>query len=585
MKRWMCIVWTAILVLGVYAQNVEVSDSLRMQRKLFPQEKVYVVTDREMYATGDTLWFRGWVVDGETLKEKQTSRYLYVELRDPAGFLKKRVRVMVNDEGVYEGYLPLDINLPSNCYTLVAYTYYMIGTNDSYFFKRQVDVLIPDDILLGATTTRLKERGYPEVCEEMDADSEGTITVEVPANGSYAVSMTHFSMNTVDTTAIITRQLPSQKDLFTEASVRRNGAYLIPTYPMEQGNMLTGTVYGNFNESRPQKDTDVTAVFALGGMRMATARTDDKGHFEVPLPEFPDSTTFMVQAKKKKSVKLNIEFDKSMMPGRIEALPVRFDHFTKVNALSPDDNDTKKWALQMKNDQSILLDEVVVNEKKIDVHDYQFQKQSTKLLVLSNEETMRIASYRELCAKVAVYSISGALMYHSVHPVDVYFDGFPMEPKADDTQKSISMNNDEGVSIFTRMEMYYPPYMIKAVEVLNNGEAMCMPMRGFTSDSYVVNFITKKGDDLNIGADRYRNFAITMPLGTQKPCRFQNVQKSREYAPPVVYWHPAQKADADGKLHISLRMPDHEAATYRIIVEGIAPDGELVHRERFVRLR
>ena len=38
------------------------------QSEVFPQEKVYIHTDRPYYLKGDTIWFRAYLVDASSLR-------------------------------------------------------------------------------------------------------------------------------------------------------------------------------------------------------------------------------------------------------------------------------------------------------------------------------------------------------------------------------------------------------------------------------------------------------------------------------------------------------------------------------------
>ena len=46
-------------------------------------EKAYLHTDRDVYAMGDTLWFKAYLVNGQDNKPSVSSGNLYVELIAP----------------------------------------------------------------------------------------------------------------------------------------------------------------------------------------------------------------------------------------------------------------------------------------------------------------------------------------------------------------------------------------------------------------------------------------------------------------------------------------------------------------------
>ncbi|MDE6552315.1 MAG: hypothetical protein K2K98_05060 [Muribaculaceae bacterium] len=107
---------------------------------IYPQEKFHMVTDRDIYCGGDTVWFRLFVVDAGTHQPMAISKYAYVELLNPFGKVHHRVKVMERD-GIYAGYLPINTDIYEGDYTLAAYTAYAENQGQDYFFKKPLKVL------------------------------------------------------------------------------------------------------------------------------------------------------------------------------------------------------------------------------------------------------------------------------------------------------------------------------------------------------------------------------------------------------------------------------------------------------------
>ena len=123
-------------------QKRSVLDRLDIQRSIYPQEKLHVVTDRELYCGGDTIWLRAFVVDADTHVQTAISKYAYVELLTPFGYADKRVKLMERD-GVYAGYIPVDEDIYEGDYTLTAYTAYAENQGSDYFFRKPLKILAP----------------------------------------------------------------------------------------------------------------------------------------------------------------------------------------------------------------------------------------------------------------------------------------------------------------------------------------------------------------------------------------------------------------------------------------------------------
>lgn len=117
-------------------------DRINHQRNIYPQEKIHVVTDRDLYCGGDTIWLRAFVVDADTHIQTAISKYAYIELLTPFGFADKRVKLMEHD-GVYAGYIPIDGDIYEGDYTLAAYTAYAENQGKDYFFRKPLRILSP----------------------------------------------------------------------------------------------------------------------------------------------------------------------------------------------------------------------------------------------------------------------------------------------------------------------------------------------------------------------------------------------------------------------------------------------------------
>ncbi|MBD5261287.1 MAG: hypothetical protein HDS38_04055 [Bacteroides sp.] len=124
------------------ANNESAVDRLNYQVSIYPQEKLHVVTDRDIYCGGDTVWLRVFVADAVSHRPIAMSKYAYVELLNPFGIVQKRVKLMERD-GVYAGYIPVDEDIYDGDYTLNAYTAYAENQGKDYFFRKNLRILPP----------------------------------------------------------------------------------------------------------------------------------------------------------------------------------------------------------------------------------------------------------------------------------------------------------------------------------------------------------------------------------------------------------------------------------------------------------
>ena len=114
-------------------------DFLDKQLEIFPQEKIHLHTDRNVYVPGEKIWFKAYVTDAVTHQYPTFSQYVYVELISPADTLVNRVMVLLKDDMFY-GHLPITQTISYGDYTLRAYTSYMENLGDDYFFKKNIRI-------------------------------------------------------------------------------------------------------------------------------------------------------------------------------------------------------------------------------------------------------------------------------------------------------------------------------------------------------------------------------------------------------------------------------------------------------------
>ncbi len=139
-------------------------DQFRAYNEQRPTEKVYIHTDRDAYITGETIWLKGYVFNGDSHEADTISRVVYVDLVDP---LARRVRLRLQlraTDSYAPGQLSLPDSLPSGTYQLRAYTNFMRNYPDAYFFTKNLTILRPDETSLTTQSVRNQsEKKQPDV--------------------------------------------------------------------------------------------------------------------------------------------------------------------------------------------------------------------------------------------------------------------------------------------------------------------------------------------------------------------------------------------------------------------------------------
>lgn len=141
MKRYLCLVFFAALLSVpqlASAQNKTTPAPKTTSFKLF-FEKVYLHTDRDYYATGDDIWFKAYLVNGESNYPTFTSNNLYVDLVSSESKIISREIIRL-DNGMGTGDFKLTDSIPSGTYHLRAYTNWMRNFGDNFIFDKPITV-------------------------------------------------------------------------------------------------------------------------------------------------------------------------------------------------------------------------------------------------------------------------------------------------------------------------------------------------------------------------------------------------------------------------------------------------------------
>jgi len=160
------LITATILMLAVdgSAQMIEPTTSLMRYagnihqfNKIFPQEKVYLQFDNTAYFSGETIWFKAFVVQASNL-HRAASSVLYVDLLSPSGVVLQQLKLKIKS-GQTDGCFVLMDNsteqaralrgvlpYPSGYYEIRAYTQFMMNFSQDAIFSRVFPVYAKPDV-------------------------------------------------------------------------------------------------------------------------------------------------------------------------------------------------------------------------------------------------------------------------------------------------------------------------------------------------------------------------------------------------------------------------------------------------------
>ncbi len=133
----------------------EISNRLDNYIKSYPQEKVFVHTDRDIYSSNQMIWFKAYVLNAATHVPMDLSKVLYVEILNER--LKPiAVRKLYIDQGFARGNILLPAGAEGGNYILRAYTKYMLNRGSEFIFRKEITVIdleTPESVLVEEIVT------------------------------------------------------------------------------------------------------------------------------------------------------------------------------------------------------------------------------------------------------------------------------------------------------------------------------------------------------------------------------------------------------------------------------------------------
>ncbi|MDR2585683.1 MAG: hypothetical protein LBC84_05615 [Prevotellaceae bacterium] len=94
-----------LTTLSPLCAQLSVTDTLtsRFNAQLFcyPQEKIWLHTDKPYYISGEKIWFRAFLADAASHKPMLISKYVYVELINPLDSIVCRLKIREKDEAFF----------------------------------------------------------------------------------------------------------------------------------------------------------------------------------------------------------------------------------------------------------------------------------------------------------------------------------------------------------------------------------------------------------------------------------------------------------------------------------------------------
>jgi hypothetical protein len=178
-----------------------VEKKILQQLKVFPQEKIHIHTDKSTYVAGEKIWYRAYLVDAVLNRTSYSSRYIYVELINPAGELISLDKIRPVDS-MFHNCIILADDLAEGTYMIRSYTNFMRNRPD-YFFEKKVFVANPQSASI-------------QIIPKFDVkDKKGSLKIEFHRYGNMEVDVENIKIR-VDTGKI--KNVDVDKKFLTKTS-------------------------------------------------------------------------------------------------------------------------------------------------------------------------------------------------------------------------------------------------------------------------------------------------------------------------------------------------------------------------------
>src|SRR5512133_2156120 len=112
------------------------------QEKPLPHEKVLLLTDRDLYICGETIYFTGFTYDANSFLGLSFSSVLYAELYDTENKVIARGKFAMS-AGQATGSLQIPRAIKSGIFFIRAYTYFMRNFGDSQYAISRLRIINP----------------------------------------------------------------------------------------------------------------------------------------------------------------------------------------------------------------------------------------------------------------------------------------------------------------------------------------------------------------------------------------------------------------------------------------------------------
>jgi len=355
----------------------------------------------------------------------------------------------------------------------------------------------------------------------------------------------------------------------------------IPQIPFQASQQISGKVRGLF--FMPIVDSEVLIISEEGDY--GTTSTDEKGTFMFQNFEYPDSTSFMIQAiSKRGSSNVELVLNGESFPKLIHApqspVFVETDNYTsqRTNVFIEKVTHRARYDEDM---QVIHLSEIIVTAQKIDRKDerrLEFWMNRSSDKTIRREDIEKKVFVTDALRGIAGVNVSdnGSVTFRWSELPDVYIDG-------------IKYDWPEG-GMFSLYESPLEIVPVSAVESIDIIKGVSGTLFGIRGANGAISITTRMVED--VSEKKLFNYSVYTPLGYQKPVEFyspvyETLDSKHKTIPDLrttIFWKPDIVISEDEEKATFEFYTSDFPTTYSVVIEGLTSDGRVVRQVEKIRV-
>jgi hypothetical protein len=292
------ILMASVLQTGTIEAGAQVTGDSRILNSSLYREKLYLFTDRNLYASGEKVCFRLYNLSDPLLKESIWSRVFYLELINSRNVAVARGKYQASSWGG-DGQIIIPDTASTGHYYLRAYTSWMRNYPPSEYFHLPLAIVNPykiesADLSAGGTgsgsgeETPGPEAGIACSSDKTSYGKRGKVTVRIhPENSGsspegYCIS-------------VIKKGTLDEAFYYTAAPVSEDPLRLkdLVYYPETRGATVSGTVLLG-DEQEPAGRTLLGMTMLGSDPDYFEFRTDENGRFRITAPHLAENNDALV---------------------------------------------------------------------------------------------------------------------------------------------------------------------------------------------------------------------------------------------------------------------------------------------------